>query len=106
MTEFSNVTVVKKASVYFDGKVTSRTVLFPDGTRKTLGIMLPGEYAFGTEEKEIMEILAGEMDVMLPGSDTWQTITGGDSFEVAPNSKFQLKVKVLADYCCSYIKNA
>jgi uncharacterized protein YaiE (UPF0345 family) len=104
MTEFSNVTVVKKASVYFDGKVTSRTILFSDGSRKTLGIMLPGEYEFGTEEKEIMEILAGETDVMLPGSDAWQTVTGGNSFEVPPNSKFQLKVKVLVDYCCSYIE--
>ena len=48
MSEFKNVTVVKKANVYFDGKVTSRTVLFPDGTKKTLGVMLPGDYEFGT----------------------------------------------------------
>ncbi len=57
MTEFKNVTVVKKANVYFDGKVTSRTVLFADGTKKTLGIMMPGDYEFGTEAAEIMEML-------------------------------------------------
>ena len=60
MTEFKNVTVVKKANVYFEGKVTSRTVLFPDGSKKTLGVMMPGEYEFGTAEKEIMEILTPE----------------------------------------------
>ena len=59
MQEFKNVTVIKKANVYFDGKVTSRTVLFSDGTKKTLGIMMPGEYEFGTADKEIMEILSG-----------------------------------------------
>ena len=104
MSEFKNVTVVKKANVYFNGKVTSRTVLFADGTQKTLGIMLPGEYEFGTAEKEIMEILAGDLDILLPNSATWQKITGGNSFEVPANSKFKLKVVAITDYCCSYIK--
>ena len=67
MQEFRNVTAVKKANVYFDGKVTSRTIIFPNGERKTLGIMLPGEYEFSTGDKEIMEILGGSMDVKLPG---------------------------------------
>jgi hypothetical protein len=104
MSEFKNVTVVKKANVYFSGKVTSRTVLFPDGTKKTLGIMLPGDYEFGTAEKEIMEILAGNLDILLPGSSTWKSITAGTSFEVPANSKFKLKVVDITDYCCSYVK--
>jgi uncharacterized protein YaiE (UPF0345 family) len=104
MSEFKNVTIVKKANVYFDGKVTSRTVLFQDGTRKTLGIMAPGEYEFGTADKELMEILAGELDVLLPGGSVWKKIKGGESFEVPAQSKFNLKVITLADYCCSYIK--
>ncbi len=104
MSEFANVTVVKEANVYFDGKVTSRVVLFPDGTKKTLGIMLPGDYEFGTDDKEIMEILAGSMDVLLPGQSSWQSIVGGQSFEVPAQSKFQLKVKDVVDYCCSYLK--
>jgi purine/pyrimidine-nucleoside phosphorylase len=104
MMEFKNVTVVKKANIYFDGKVTSRTVIFPDGSKKTLGIMFPGDYEFGTVEKEIMEILAGNLDVLLPGTTGWLTFKEGEIFEVPAQSKFSLKVKILTDYCCSYVK--
>lgn len=100
--QFENVTVVKKANVYFDGKVTSRTVLFPDGSRKTLGFMLPGDYAFNTGSREVMEILQGEMEVLLPQQSEWQTFATGQSFEVPANSSFKLKLKVPVDYCCSY----
>jgi uncharacterized protein YaiE (UPF0345 family) len=104
MSEFKDVTVVKKANVYFDGKVTSRTVVFSDGSKKTLGIMLPGEYEFNTADKEIMEILAGELEVLLPGAKGWQKVKGGEAFEVPAQSKFSLKVASLTDYCCSFIK--
>ena len=104
MSEFANVTVIKKANVYFDGKVTSRTIVFPDGSRKTLGVMLPGDYEFGTADREIMEILAGDLDVLLPGADGWQTFAAGTSFEVPASSKFSLKVRALTDYCCSFVK--
>lgn len=103
MEQFDTVSVVKKANIYFDGKVTSRTVLFADGERKTLGIMMPGEYEFGTEKKEQMEILAGILDVKLPGKDEWITFMAGQTFEVPANSRFGLVVKELTDYCCSYI---
>jgi purine/pyrimidine-nucleoside phosphorylase len=104
MTEFKNVTAVKKANVYFDGKVTSRTVIFPDGSKKTLGIMFPGDYEFNTAELEVMEILAGNLEVMLPGAAGWVAVKEGEAFEVPAHSKFSLKVKSLTDYCCSYIK--
>ena len=104
MFDFNNVTIVKKANVYFDGKVTSRTIMFSDDTRKTLGIMMPGEYEFGTSEKEIIEIISGELDVLLPGESEWKTFKPGQSFEVPAKSKFSLKVKILTDYCCSYVK--
>jgi uncharacterized protein YaiE (UPF0345 family) len=104
MSEFKNVTVTKKANVYFDGKVTSRSVLFSDGSKKTLGIMLPGEYEFNTAEKEIMEIISGDLEVLLADAQGWQTIKGGEQFEVPAQSKFSLKVKGLTDYCCSFIK--
>lgn len=103
MSEFKNVTVVKAANMYFDGKVTSRTVKFDDGTTKTLGIMMPGNYEFGTEAKELMEILSGDLEVSLPGEDGWKTVKGGESFEVAGNSKFQVVIKEITDYCCSYL---
>lgn len=103
MSQFDNVSVVREANIYFDGSVTSRTVMFADGTRKTLGIMMPGEYEFGTDEKELMEILSGSLEVCLPGAD-WQSVTGGESFEVPAQSKFQIKILEITDYCCSYIK--
>jgi uncharacterized protein YaiE (UPF0345 family) len=100
---FQNITVIKKANIYFDGKVTSRTVLFPDESKKTLGIMMPGEYEFGTDQKEVMEITSGKLEVRLPGSIEWKTIGGGQVFEVSGNSRFKLKVIQLTDYCCSYV---
>ncbi|MDB4866079.1 MAG: hypothetical protein JWR03_412 [Cohnella sp.] len=103
MSRFDNVSVIKKANLYFDGKVTSRTVLFPDGIRKTLGIMMPGEYEFGTSQKEVMDILAGELSVLLPGQDRWLEITEPTEFEVPANSSFKLKVKSVTDYVCSYL---
>jgi uncharacterized protein YaiE (UPF0345 family) len=102
MSQFTNVTVVKQANVYFDGKVTSRAVLFPDGTKKTLGIMLPGEYEFSTSQKEEMDILAGKLDYKLSGQE-WVTIDGKGVFYVPANESFQLKVHTVADYCCSYL---
>lgn len=99
---FEQVTVVKKANVYFDGKVTSRTVLFPDGTRKTLGVMLPGSYEFSTGAAEVMEVLAGEMNVLLPGSQEWQRFGPGQRYSIPAKSAFKLEVVGVADYCCSY----
>jgi uncharacterized protein YaiE (UPF0345 family) len=104
MSEFRNVTVVKKANVYFGGNVTSRTIIFSDGSKKTLGVMLPGDYEFNTAEKEIMEILAGDLEVLLPGEGAWKMVKDGDAFEVPAQSKFSLKVKKLTDYCCSFVK--
>jgi purine/pyrimidine-nucleoside phosphorylase len=103
MSQYNNVSVVKKANVYFEGKVTSRTVLFEDGTKVTLGIMLPGEYEFGTAQKEVMDIQAGELSVLLPGNPAWLEITEPTAFEVPANASFKLKVRTVTDYICSYI---
>lgn len=103
MIQFSNITLTKKANVYFDGKVTSRTVEFADGSIKTLGIMQSGDYEFGTQKKEIMEILAGDCEVQFAGESTWKTFSAGDSFEVDANSHFKINAKTLVDYCCSYL---
>ena len=97
MSDFTNVTIVKEANIYFDGKVTSR------GSKKTLGVMLPGEYEFDTDQKEIIEIIKGELEVLLPGSDKWKWIEEGEAFEVPAQSRFGLKVKSITDYCCSFV---
>lgn len=103
MPQFDNVSIIKQANVYFDGNVTSRAVLFADGSKKTLGIMMPGDYEFGTEQAELMEIMAGDLDVLLPGQTEWQPIVGGQSFNVPANAKFSLRIKQITDYCCSYL---
>ena len=88
---FKNVSIIKDTNVYFDG------------SKKTLGYMQAGEYEFGTESPELMELLGGSMDVKLAGEDVWTTYQKGESFKVPGNSKFALTVKgVGADYCCSY----
>lgn len=102
MSKFENVSVVKAANIYFEGNVTSRIVEFPGGEIKTLGIMMPGDYTFGTEAAELMEILSGNVDILLKGESEWKTISGGESFEVEANSSFDIKVKNITDYCCSY----
>ena len=104
MSEFNNVSIVKKANVYFGGNVSSRTIRFADGSLKTLGFMLPGEYTFNTADKELMEIIDGDLDVLLPGNEQWQKVTGGESFDVPANATFTVKIKTPTDYCCSFIK--
>ena len=101
--EFQNVSVDLKSNTYFDGRVTSRNIKFSDGSLKTLGVMLKGEYEFNTAKKEIMEITSGEMHVLLPGSSEWQIYTDNTSFDVPANSSFKVKVMKITNYCCSYI---
>lgn len=103
MSEFNNVTVVREANIYFNGGVVSHSVLFADGSKKTLGVMQPGEYEFSTGKAEIMEILSGELDLLLPDKSEWQPVKGGEAFDIPANSSFTMKVKVVSDYCCSFI---
>lgn len=98
-----NVSIKKEANIYYDGKVTSRTVELADGSTQSLGIMMPGEYTFGTNEAEIMEMMSGELDIKLPGEE-WKTLNTPESFNVPANSSFDLKIKTVTDYCCSYIQ--
>lgn len=102
MSEFKNVTISRKANFYFDGKVVSYPVTFPDGAKKTIGAMQPGEYEFGTQQTELMEIDAGEMHVLLPGESEWKIITAGQSFHVGANVSFQVKIVETVSYCCTY----
>ena len=103
MKKFENVSVLVDGNSYFGGAVTSRTLLFEDGSKKTLGFMLAGEYEFGTQEAELMEITSGELEVKLPDSSNWITIKGGESFNVPANAKFNVNIKTVVDYCCTYL---
>jgi purine/pyrimidine-nucleoside phosphorylase len=103
MSKFLAVNVVKAANIYFDGSVTSRSVEFPDGSLKTLGIMLPGEYQFNTGKPELMEIQSGRLSYCLAGQSEWHDVQGGQQFHVPGNSSFQLKVSQVTDYICSFL---
>lgn len=100
-----NVDLLKKANIYFDGKVTSRNYTDSEGAIKSLGVMLPGEYTFNTKAAENMEILAGDVEVLiLSGMDNnWESYKAGESFDVPANSSFEIKVNEVTDYCCTYL---
>ena len=103
MPTFENVAVQIKANVYADGTVTSRTVLFADGTKKTLGVMMPGEYTFSTDAAEKMEVTAGQVEVKLADDIGWSSYAPGQAFDVPANTSFTIRVNELFDYVCSYL---
>jgi len=91
MSQFDNVSVVKKANVYFDGKCVSHTVQLADGTKKTVGVILPATLTFNTGVPEIMETVAGACRYRIKGGE-WQTCREGQSFNVPGNSSFDIEV--------------
>ena len=102
-TQFDSVSVVTTANIYFEGKVVSHTVLFPNGSKKTLGIIYPGEFRFTTAAPEKMEIIQGVCRAKLPGESTWKSYPAGTFFAVAGNSAFDIAVdSALAQYICSF----
>ena len=102
MDNYKNVDVDKLANIYFDGKVISRNIFLKDGSKKTLGVMLVGEYEFNTESRELMEIISGKLNLKLKGDDEWKLIKEGMGFNVPKNSSFKVEVLELANYTCSY----
>lgn len=101
---FSNVTAVAKANVYFDGKVVSHSILFGDGSKKTLGLIYPGSYHFGTDKAERMEIVAGACTVTLDGQSAARAYEAGQAFEVAAKSGFTIVVAGgICEYVCSFL---
>ncbi len=103
-SQYDAVTVHTKANVYFDGKVVSHTVLFIDGSKKTLGLIYPGTYHFGTDLPEQMDIVAGECSVAMDGASNQDAYGVGDSFRVPGKSGFTITVAGgLVEYICSYL---
>jgi len=101
---FPNVTAVAKANVYFDGKVVSHTILLASGEKKTLGLIYPGKYHFGTDLAERMEIVAGECQVKLDGQTEVKTYAAGTAFDVPAKSGFDIEVAAgICEYVCSFL---
>ena len=101
--EFENVTVATKANVYFDGAVVSHSVCFPDGSKKTLGLIYPGRYTFNTGAPERMEIIAGDCRARIAGQEEWGHYPPGTAFSVPGDSSFEIAVEeVITEYICSF----
>ena len=106
-SQFDHVSAVCKANVYFDGKVVSHTLLFPDGSRKSIGLIYPGQYTFNTAAPETMEIIAGSCRARIRGESAWTDYPAGSAFRVAADSAFDIVVAAgIAEYICSFGKGA
>ena len=102
MDRYKKVNVDKLANIYFEGNVISRNIFFKDGSRKTLGVMLPGIYEFNTDAKELMEIISGKLNLKLQNFQDWKLIEKGMDFIIPQNSSFKVEVLELVNYTCSY----
>ncbi len=101
--QFTNVTALTKANVYFDGKVVSHTLILADGSKKTLGLIYPGEYHFGTDAPEAMQVVNGACRVRLDGATEWKDYAAGTSFRVPAKSGFDITVAAgIVEYVCSF----
>ena len=105
MKNYKNVDVEELANIYFEGRVISRNITFRDGTIKTLGVMLPGEYEFKTQSREVMEIITGKLNLRLKIDNDWKIIKEGMEFKIPKNSSFKVKVIELVNYSCSYFND-
>jgi hypothetical protein len=99
---FKNAEIKRKANVYHDGRVTSRSVITQAGEMKTLGVMLPGLYRFSTQAPEVMELTQGRCRVKRAGDSDWTNYQSGESFEVPADSHFEIEVEELLDYICHF----
>lgn len=100
--QIDGVSVLTKANVYFDGKCISHTVLMADGSRKTLGVILPARLTFNTGAPEVMETVGGSCRVLFKGESVWQSFGEGQSFKVPGNSSFEIEVTEPYHYVCYY----
>ena len=102
MSQFDNVSVIKKGNVFFDGKCVSHSVLFADGTRKTVGVIMPGTLTFNVSTPELMEITSGTCRVKIGDEPAFKTYAAGGQFSVAANSRFVIEYNEVVNYVCSF----
>ena len=101
-TQLDNVSVVAKSNIYFDGKCVSHTILFADGSKKTIGVIFPSSLTFNTGAPETMEIVAGKCRVRAAGASEWSTCEGGQQFQVGANTSFDIETLETLDYICHF----
>ncbi len=101
-SRIDGVSVTTQANVYFDGKCVSHGITFPDGTKKSVGVILPATLTFNTGATEIMEGVAGGCEYKLAGTDTWVKSGPGEQFNVPGNSSFEIRVTDAYHYICHF----
>lgn len=90
-----------KVNEYFDGGVKS--ISFEgESLPASVGVMAPGAYEFGTETRETMTVVSGELSVRLPAEDEFRTYAAGDQFVIGAGETFALRVERDAAYLCTY----
>jgi uncharacterized protein YaiE (UPF0345 family) len=99
---FDGVSVTKKANVFFDGSCISHTVHLPDGSRKSVGVILPSALRFETAAPEIMELLEGRCRVEIADSGKVTEYCGGQRFEVPAQSSFRIETLETLHYVCHF----
>lgn len=104
LKKFEGVEVMTEANIYLDGKVQSRTVFMPDGNRKTLGVMLPGDYEFCVGDREVMEVIGGSCTVEIIGEGAKNTYKAGETFGLPAGCRFKILCGEIMQYICSYYK--
>ena len=102
MTSIDNASIHPQANVYFDGKCVSHSITLADGTKKSVGVVLPATLTFNTGAPEIMECVAGSCEYRLAGSDAWLHAGPGDQFSVPGNSSFDIRVSEAYHYICHF----
>jgi purine/pyrimidine-nucleoside phosphorylase len=95
------VSVKTQANVYFDGKCVSHSLTLADGTKKSVGVILPSTLTFNTGAAEVMECVAGACEYKLAGAD-WAKSAAGTSFNVPANSSFEIRVSEAYHYICHF----
>ena len=100
--KFDAVSVATKANVYFDGKCVSHGITLADGTKKSVGVILPATLTFKTGVAEIMECVAGGCEYKLAGSSEWKKSGAGEKFSVPANSSFEIRVTEPYHYICHF----
>ena len=100
--KIDGVAVTTRANVYFDGKCVSHTIQFADGTKKTVGVILPSSLTFNTGAPEVMEGVGGACRVRLKGESEWKTYSAGQSFDVPGNSSFEIACDEPYHYVCHF----
>ncbi|TWO72968.1 pyrimidine/purine nucleoside phosphorylase [Caenimonas sedimenti] len=100
--KIDGVAVTTQANVYFDGKCVSHSITLADGTKKSVGVILPATLTFNTGAAEIMECVAGACEYKLAGSSEWVKSGAGQKFNVPANSSFEIRVAEAYHYVCHF----